>query len=61
MSENDCLRSELQKYLHKYESTNKFIASKINVSASLLSHFLKGRRNLGQDNMKKLKTYLNSN
>jgi plasmid maintenance system antidote protein VapI len=52
---------ELQKYLDRYGSTSKFIAKAINVSPSLISHFLKGRRNLGQYNKEKLMKFLASN
>lgn len=55
------VREQLEKYAVEKGIKYKFIAAQIGVSESMLCHFRKGRKELGQTKLNMLYDWLNSN
>lgn len=59
---NVCLlKQELQEYVQARGIKYKYIAQKIEVSESMLSHFKAGRKNLSTDKLMRLQQIIKNN
>lgn len=55
---NESLRKQVNQFIIENGIMARYIAKKINISPTMLSLFRHGKKNLGEENAKKLKDFM---